>query len=131
MAHFTVDLTEGDLLARMKNFEDHLVERKTVKDEKDWKKTAVVFANSVPVGLPAVLYIGVRNNGEVETPQANLDEIQKKFNAQMQRVYPRIAYVPKIIGDNGRQVLAVVIPGSELRPHFAGLSYVRRGLGKR
>jgi predicted HTH transcriptional regulator len=104
-----------------------LVERKTVKDEKDWKKTAVAFANSVPVGLPAVLYIGAKNNGEIETPQANLDEIQKKFNAQMQRVYPRISYVPKIISDHGRQVLAVVIPGSELRPHFAGLSYVRRG----
>jgi predicted HTH transcriptional regulator len=127
MAHVTVDLTEADLLARMKNFEDHLVERKTVKDEKDWKKTAVAFANSVPVGLPAVLYIGAKNNGEIETPQANLDEIQKKFNAQMQRVYPRISYVPKIISDHGRQVLAVVIPGSELRPHFAGLSYVRRG----
>ena len=45
----SVELNESDLLARMRNFEDHLVERKTVKDEKDWKKTAVAFANSVPV----------------------------------------------------------------------------------
>ena len=50
-----VNLNDADLLAVMKNFEDHLVERKTVKDHKDWKKTAVAFANSVPVGLPAVL----------------------------------------------------------------------------
>jgi predicted HTH transcriptional regulator len=111
----------------MKNFEDHLVERKTVKDEKDWKKTAVAFANSVPVGLPAVLYIGVRDNGEIEAPQQNLDEVEKKFNRQMGRVYPRIAYVPKVVNDDGKQALAVIIPGSELRPHFAGLSYVRRG----
>src|ERR1022692_844940 len=123
----TVDLNEADLLARMRNFEDHLVERKTVKDEKDWKKTAVAFANSVPVGLPAVLYIGVRDNGEIETPQQNLDEAEKKFNRQMEKVYPRIAYIPKVISDNGRQALAVVIPGSDLRPPFAGLSYVRRG----
>lgn len=123
----TVELNESDLLARVRNFEDHLVERKTVKDEKDWKKTAVAFANSVPVGLPAVLYIGVRDNGEIETPQHNLDEVEKKFNRQMEKVYPRIAYVPKVISDNGRQALAVVIPGSESRPHFAGLSYVRRG----
>jgi len=123
----TVELGDSDLLSRMRNFEDHLVERKTVKDEKDWKKTAVAFANSVMVGLPAVLYIGVRDNGEIETPQQNLDEVQKKFNRQMERVYPRIAYVPKIVTDNGRQALAVIIPGSELRPHFAGLSYVRRG----
>ncbi len=123
----TIDLNEADLLARMKNFEDHLVERKTIKDEKDWKKTAVAFANSVPVGLPAVLFIGVRDSGEIETPQKDLDEAQKKFNVQMERVYPRIAYVPKIINDNGQQALAVVIPGSELRPHFAGLAYVRLG----
>src|SRR5713101_2674622 len=122
-----VELNESELLARLRNFEDHLVERKTIKDERDWKKTAVAFANSVPVGLPAVLFIGVRDNGEIETPQPNLDEIQKKFNARMQRVYPRIAYVPKIISENGKQALAVIIPGSELRPHFAGLAYVRRG----
>ena len=127
MTNITVDLSEADLLARMKNFEDHLVERKTVRDDKDWKKTAVAFANSVPVGLPAVLYIGVRDNGEIEAPQPNLDEAQKRFNTQMTRVYPRIAYVPKIISDGGRQALAVIVPGSDLRPHFAGLSYVRKG----
>src|SRR6266700_772092 len=120
--HITIELTEADLLARMKNFEDHLVERKVVSDDKDWRKTAVAFANSVPIGVPAILYIGVRDNGEIETPQRNLDETQKKFNARMQRVYLRIAYIPKIISRNGQQALAVIIPGSELRPHFAGLS---------
>jgi predicted HTH transcriptional regulator len=122
-----VQISDADLLARMRNFEDHLVERKTIKDQKDWKKSVVAFANSAPVGLPAVLYIGVRDNGEIETPQPDLDEAQKKFNRQMERIYPRVAYIPKIINDNGRQALAVIIPGSELRPHFAGLSYVRKG----
>jgi hypothetical protein len=122
-----VDLNESDLLSRMKNYEDHFVERKVVGDEKDWKKTAVAFANSSPIGVPAVLYIGVKDNGEIESPQRNLDEAQKKFNFKMQQVYPRIPYVPKIISENGLQALAVIIPGSEFRPHFAGLSYVRRG----
>lgn len=122
-----IDLNEADLLARMKNFEDHLVERKVISDQKDWKKTAVAFANSAPVGIPAVLFIGVRDNGEIETPQPNLDDAQKKFNKLMQDVYARVPYVPKIINDKGQQALAVIIPGSELRPHFAGLSYVRRG----
>jgi predicted HTH transcriptional regulator len=72
-------------------------------------------------------FIGVRDNGDIERPQPNLDEIQKKFNTQMKGIYPRIAYVPKIITENGQQALAVIIPGSELRPHFSGLSYVRRG----
>jgi len=127
MTHLMVELNEADLLARMKNFEDHLVERKVVGDEKDWRKTAVAFANSVPVGVPAILFIGVRDSGEIETQQQNLDEVQKKFNTKMRTVCPRIFYVPKIISENGRQALAVIIPGSELRPHFAGLAYVRRG----
>jgi hypothetical protein len=122
-----IDLNESDLLARMRNFEDHLVERKVISDQKDWKKTAVAFTNSAPVGLPAVLFIGVRNNGEIETPQQNLDDAQKKFNNRMQDVYPRVSYVPKVVTDKGQQALAVIIPGSEFRPHFAGLSYVRRG----
>jgi hypothetical protein len=125
--HITVDLNESDLLLRMRNFEDHMVERKTVKDEKDWKRAAVAFANSAPIGYPAVLYIGVRDNGEIETPQRDLEEAAKKFNKHMEKVYPRIAYVPKVISSDGRQALAVIIPGSESRPHFAGLAYVRRG----
>jgi hypothetical protein len=56
-----------------------------------------------------------------------LDEAQKRFTTIMQKVYPRIFYVTKTISENGKQALAVIIPGSELRPHFAGLSYVRRG----
>jgi hypothetical protein len=127
MTEMAVQLSDAELAARMRNFEDHFVERKTVRDEKDWKKTAVAFANSAPIGYPAVLYVGVRNSGEIETPQQDLDELQKKFNARMQRVYPRIAYVPKIITENGRQALAIIIPGSELKPHFAGLSYIRKG----
>jgi hypothetical protein len=125
--HITVDLSDADLLARMRNFEDHMVERKTIKDERDWKKTAVAFANSAPVGLPAVLYIGVRDSGEIETPQQDLEEVGKKFNRQMEKVYPRIAFVPKVVADGGRQALAIIIPGSDLRPHFAGPSYVRKG----
>lgn len=38
-----------------------------------------------------------------------------------------LPYVPKIITESGRQALAIIIPGSESRPHFAGLSYIRNG----
>jgi predicted HTH transcriptional regulator len=122
-----VQLTDQDLVAKMKNFEDHFVERKVAKDDKDWLKTAVAFANSAPVGFPCVLYIGVRDSGEIETPQVNLDEIQKKFNTKLQKAFPAIPYLPQIITDQGRQALAVIVLGSELRPHFAGPSYVRLG----
>jgi predicted HTH transcriptional regulator len=73
-----IQLTEEDLLARMETFEDHFVERKVSGDEKDWLKTVVAFANSAPLGFPCILYIGVKDQGEIETPQRNLDEIQQR-----------------------------------------------------
>lgn len=123
----TVNLSDADLLARLKNFEDHFVERKTSGDKKDWLKTVVAFANSAPNGYPCVLYLGVKDSGEIETPQVNLDSLQKTFNQAMKNAYPPVPYLPKIINDSGRQALAVIVFGSELRPHFAGLAYVRKG----
>ena len=77
--------------------------------------------------MPCVLYIGARDNGDIEKPQVDLDEVQRRFNAKLENAFPRIPYVPKIISVEGLQVLAVIVPGSQLRPHFAGPSYVRRG----
>lgn len=122
-----VNLSDADLLARLKNFEDHFVERKTAGDKRDWLKTVVAFANSAPNGYPCVLYLGVKDSGEIETPQVNLDSLQKTFNQAMKNAYPPVPYLTKIVNDSGRQALAVIVLGSELRPHFAGLAYVRKG----
>ena len=117
-----IELNDAELLARLRNFEDHFVERKTPGDDKyDWVKTAVAFANSAPVDYACVLYIGVRNNGDIEERQANLDSLQKTFNKEMKFVYPPIAYLPRITESEGRQALAVIVLGSGSRPHFAGL----------
>jgi hypothetical protein len=123
-----VGLNDAELLARLQNFEDHFVERKTSGDKKkDWLKTAVAFANSAPNGYQCVLYIGVKDSGEIETPQVNLDTLQKTFNQEMKNVYPPVPYLTKIVNDEGRQALAVIVFGSERRPHFSGLAYVRKG----
>jgi hypothetical protein len=122
-----VEMSDQDLLARMKNFEDHFIERKTCGDSKDWLKTVVAFANSAPIDYPCILYIGLRDSGEIEDRQADFDTLQKTLNRIMQNAYPRVAYLPKIITDGGKQALAVIVPGSSSRPHFAGPSYVRRG----
>lgn len=121
---FQPDHTE--LLARMKRFEDHFVERKTLSDRKDWLKTIVAFANSTPDGLISVLFIGVTNEGGIEENQANLDTTQKTLNKELERVYPRVEYWSVVIEENGRKALAVIVPASKNRPHFAGPSYVRR-----
>jgi len=77
-----LELTEQALLSRMRNFEDHFVERKTSGNSKDWIKTVVGFANSAPDGYPCVLFIGVKDNGDIETPQVNLDSPKMCVAAQ-------------------------------------------------
>ncbi|MGO9011344.1 MAG: helix-turn-helix domain-containing protein [Bryobacteraceae bacterium] len=121
-------LTDGDLLNRLKNCEDAFVERKTAADSKDWLKTVVAFANSTPIGFPAVLFIGARDDGTIEDATTGFDSLQKKFNRTIQeQAYPAIYYLTRLLDDGGKQCLAVIIPGSADRPHFAGPSYVRFG----
>jgi Putative DNA-binding domain len=122
-----LDMTDDDLLRRMRNFEDHFVERKTANDTKDILKTIVAFANSAPVGFPAILYMGVKDSGEIETPQRDLDKLEKEVNKKLQNTYPRIPCIQRVISDQNRQALAVIVYGSENRPHFSGPSYIRTG----
>jgi predicted HTH transcriptional regulator len=126
MNNFTVSLTDADVLSRLKNFEDNFVERKTSGDSKDWLRAVVGFANSTPVGYPAVLFIGVRDDGTPEVG-VNLESLQQSFTRRMQAAYPPIYFATKILEKDGSQFVAVIVPGSANRPHFAGPSYIRRG----
>jgi predicted HTH transcriptional regulator len=119
--------TDADLLARLKNTEDHFVERKTFGDSKDWLRTVVAFANSAPPGFPCILFIGVRDNGDLQGIGDNLDKMQKTLGDRLANAYPRIPYFVKTISDGEKQALAVIVSGSSSRPHFAGPPFVRRG----
>ena len=123
-----MEIKDGDLLLRLHSFEDAFVERKTSGDSRDWLKTVVAFANSTPVGYPALLFIGVKDDATPEDKQVNLDSLQRTLSEQVAKAYPPIYYLTHILDVNGKQVLAVIIPGSSERPHFAGQSYVRDGL---
>jgi predicted HTH transcriptional regulator len=121
-----INLTDQDILLRLDSFEDAFVERKTASDSKDWLKTVVAFANSAPVGDPAILCIGVRNDGSIEG-NSNLDSLQQTLSDKLAAAYPAIYYLSRVLERDGKQFLAVLVPGSEERPHFAGPSYVRVG----
>jgi hypothetical protein len=121
-----VDIKDEDIIARLRNFEDNFVERKTSRDTKGWLNTTVAFANSVLEGYPGILFIGVKNDGTIEGT-ANLETIQKTYNEVIGAAYPPIFVLPKVISEQGKQFLAVLVPGSPLRPHFAGKAYVRNG----
>lgn len=123
-----MQLTDQDLLLRLKQFEDNFVERKLFSDGSKWLKAAVALANSAPIGFPAVLFIGVKDDGTPEDrPETDLENVQRTFMQKINGGYPPVPCFPRVLNVDGRQILAVVIPGSPERPHFAGLAYVRKG----
>jgi predicted HTH transcriptional regulator len=118
----------SELLKRMRNFEDNYIERKTFGDKKkDWLKTVVAFSNTVPLGETGVLFIGAKNDGTVEDQNVNLDTLQKTFNEEIAKVYPPVSCQMQILEDGAKQCLAILIPGSKDRPHFAGPAFIRKG----
>src|SRR6266704_104219 len=122
-----LELTDHDILLRLKSTEDSTVERKTANDYRDCLKTTVAFSNSLPVDDPAIIFVGVRDDGTVEDNN-NLESLQKKVSAEIGKVYPPIYPQMKAMKDGGgKEFLAVIVRGSENRPHFAGPSYIRDG----
>jgi hypothetical protein len=126
LADRMIELTDGDILSRLDNLEDSFVERKTEGDSGDWLKTVIAFANSVPIGYPALLFIGVKDDGTVQGLR-NTDSLQKKLSSKINESYPVPYYWSKVLEKDSKKFLAVIVPGSENRPHFAGPSYVRDG----
>jgi predicted HTH transcriptional regulator len=116
------------LLTRMRQVEDHFVERKTSNDLRDVLKTLVAFANSTPPGHTSILFVGVRNNGDIETPRPNLENLQTSVIKEIDKIYPPIRCRPIVFADlGGKEAIAVVVEHSTNLPHFAGPSYVRLG----
>lgn len=124
-----VQLSDEDLLRRLSNTEDNFTERKRFSDDREWLRTVIGFANSCPFDFPGVLFIGAYNDGRIETPNkpVNLDSLQKTFTDRLNEAWPPIYYLQRVLKTGNVEFLAVLVPGSRLRPHFAGKSYLRLG----
>ena len=121
-------MTSETLLKRLNNHEDGFTERKPQGAKpSDFRQTLVAFANSVPEGQTAVLFIGVANDGKpigVENP----DSLQKKLRQIAERdCYPPVKYQSQVLPVDGRSVVAVIVEASVDRPHFSGPAFVRKG----
>jgi hypothetical protein len=120
-------MTQDDLRARLAAKEDNFVERKSQGvSSADIRKTLSAFANSVPDGREAVLFIGVADVGEVQGCD-NSDLVQKRVREALQDCYPPIVYASEVLTLDGMDVVAVRVEASKERPHFTGLAYVRIG----
>lgn len=120
-------MDESALLRLLRSTEHTFAERKTIGDSRDWLKTVVAFANTLETNQVGVLFIGVKDDGEIEEGGTNLDKLQKTFSEKLQNAYPPIYYSIRAIAREGRECLAVIVPGSPSKPHYAGPAYLRDG----
>jgi len=121
-------LTDDDIFLRLENTEDNTVERKTKSDLRDCVKAAVAFSNSLAVGSPGIVYLGVYNDGRIEeTPKEAFESLQKKLSGEISNIYPPIYPEMLVRSKGGKHFLAMVVYGSTEKPHFAGKSYIRDG----
>jgi predicted HTH transcriptional regulator len=119
-------LTDADILSRLTNIEDATVERKTMSDSRDWVKAAVAFSNSLPVGDPGIIFIGVYNDGRIGDKGIS-DSTVNKVGGELSNIYPSIAPQILVRQTGGKDFIAVIVRGSPDKPHFAGHSYIRQG----
>lgn len=121
-------MADNDLLSRLGDAEDNFVERKPANPNRDdIRKTVVAFANTVPEGRTAVLFVGIRNDGRFDAVR-NPDKLQKTVREICEQdCYPPIKFSAEVLKPEGGPILAVVVPASRNKPHFSGPAYVRRG----
>jgi hypothetical protein len=120
-------VTDAELVARLTRTEDSFVERKSQSDRSGWLRTTVAFANSTPIGIPSVLFIGVSDDGQISA-NVDVEKTLQAFSDHIQaHAWPPIFALQRELTHGGRSCIAVIVPGSVERPHFAGRAHVREG----
>jgi hypothetical protein len=119
-------LTREELLARLRAGEDTLTELKASPQESVVRRALVAFANSATPERSGVLFLGASADG---TPVGltNPTSVGEKVATWAGECYPRVAFECVTLPADGGEVLAVIVPASAERPHFAAPAYVRDG----
>src|SRR5881296_1047467 len=120
-----MDLDE-EILQRLTNTEDHLTERKSRPHRDQCTEAMVAFANSALPNKPGILYVGVNDLGEILQDKAP-ETWQHDITAWGNGCFPELPVIPRTLTKDGKEFLAVVVPLSEARPHFARPSFKRQG----
>lgn len=118
----------NELVSRLRNFEDNFTERKLEGARpEELRRTLVAFANSLPEGRTAVLYIGVTETAELKGVK-NPDSLQRKIRILCEHdCFPPIKYSCEVLNVEGNNIVAVEVLHDRNSPHFAGPAYIRQG----
>ncbi|MCH8028721.1 MAG: ATP-binding protein [Candidatus Dadabacteria bacterium] len=120
-------VSDEEILDRVNDSEDNFIERKHAGVKKaEIRRTLVAFANSVPEELYAFLFIGIKNDGEVQGVP-NPDKVQKTVREIADECYPKLEYFIRVLNISNVKVVAVGVKSSSNRPHFSGPAFVRIG----
>lgn len=107
-------------------WEDHLLERKTERELKDLRRTAVAFANSVRPGHVAAILIGECNDGTVPGV-TNADDLQRKIRIELERIYPPIEWRQMVYEREGSSCIRIEVEYNGDTPHFGDAAWIRKG----
>jgi hypothetical protein len=119
---------DATLLERLRSGEDSLIEFKPQgAGPADFKRTLVAFANSVPDSGVATLFIGVGDRGQILGVE-NPDKLQKDIRKICEDdCFPPISHTTRLITQESKIILVVMVGFSAERPHFSGAAYIRKG----
>jgi len=120
--------TDDELLARLNDEEDALVERKATAERRLVRDAVCAFANSVRAPATGVLFLGVDTKGKATGKIGDPDKLCREIPGWLSRCYPLIGGVEvHALRVDGKHVVAVVVPESRDRPHFTGPAFIRDG----
>src|SRR5438270_2175580 len=106
-------------------WEDHLLERKTDRQLKDIRRTAVAFANSVKPGHVAIMLVGESNDGSV-SGVPDVDKMQRELRSEFENIYPPILFRQLPYEKDGKSCIRIEIEHSGETPHFADAAWIRK-----
>lgn len=117
---------DDEVHRRLRDVEDHFTERKEAPQEHTFREAMTAFANTAIQEKPGIIYVGVRDSGEVIGGN-NMDSWQQKISSWASSCFPPVNVIQIALSVESKSILAVVVPGSPVRPHFAKAPYVRKG----
>jgi hypothetical protein len=117
---------DEEVRRRLRDVEDHFTERKESPQEHTMREAITALANTAIPEKPGIIYVGVKNDGTIIGGD-NMDSWQQKISSWAVSCFPPVNVVPVALTVDGKNILAVVVPGSSARPHFAKAAYIRKG----